>query len=72
MTVFEALFGTPERAARTLVELDCTSLEYCCMLDALSDDPSVKCKNCKYDPDRYGCEPKSITELEWLNQEVDE
>ena len=70
MTIYEALFGSPEAAARTINKLDPTTLDFCCMLDALSDDNEAKCRYCPYDYDRYGCEPKDMTYLEWLNQEV--
>lgn len=70
MTIWERLFGTPERTARTLDEMAPTSLDYCYMLDALTDDHEVKCKNCMYESDRYGCYPREMTLLEWLNREV--
>ncbi len=66
MTIWEALFGTPERAANTLDNAALASIDYCCMLGEL------KCANCPYEYDRYGCEHGGMTELEWLNREVEE
>ncbi len=72
MTNYEAFFGTPERAAGTMVEAVLDQLDFCFMMDALSADRDVKCKNCIYDFDHYGCERKPITYLEWLMKEVGE
>lgn len=72
MTVYEALFGTPERAAKTLDEMALNALDYCCALDALTDDREVKCRNCPYDFGRYGCEQTDMTVLQWLEKEVAE
>jgi len=59
---WKRLFGTPERAARTLVErLELTQLEWC----------NNDCKNCPYEFDPYGCE-QVLTLFEWLEQEVGE
>lgn len=70
MTIYEKLFGTPERVAKTLDEVVFGSQDFCWVLDALSDDHKTKCKNCPYDYDRYGCEPKGISLIDWLRQEV--
>ena len=72
MTVYEALFGTPERTAKTLDEMELNEIDYCYALDALTDDRETKCRNCMYEYDRYGCEQTDMTILQWLNKEVDE
>ena len=72
MTVYEALFGTPERAAKTLDEMALNALDYCYALDALTDDREAKCRNCPYDFGRYGCEQTDMTVLQWLEKEVAE
>ena len=72
MTVYEALFGTPERAEKTLGEMALNTLDYCYALDALTDDQEVKCRNCLYDFDGYGCEQTDTTILQWLEKEVSE
>ena len=57
---YEKLFGTPERAARTLVErLDVGVLEWC----------NNECESCPYEYDGYGCE-QVLTLLEWLESEA--
>lgn len=71
MTIWEALFGSPEAAAKTIDEICFGSQEVCWMLDAFSDDQDAKCRNCLYEYDGYGCEPRDLRLLEWLNQEVD-
>lgn len=72
MTKYEALFGTPERAAKTMDEVVLDRLDFCYMMDSLSRDINVKCRNCIHECDYYGCERKPITYLEWLMQEVTE
>lgn len=72
MTNYEAFFGTPERAAKTMDEVVLDGQDFCFMMDALSMDRDVKCRNCINENDRYGCERKPVTYLEWLMQEVDE
>lgn len=71
MTVWEMLFGTPERTASTLDGMD--QIDVCYWMDDVNVGKRCpeKCKNCLYDYDRYGCEKKDMTELEWLMQEVD-
>ena len=60
MTNYEKLFGTPERAARTLVErLNLSVIEWC----------NNDCANCPYEYDWYECK-KVLTLLEWLESEV--
>ena len=71
MTIWEELFGTPERTARTLPEVVLDSQDWCFLMDALSDDREAKCKNCMYECDGHSRELKGMTVLEWLNQEVD-
>ena len=70
MTIYEALFGTPERAAKALNLADISTDDYCCMMFALSDDEDIRCKNCPYEYDNYGCEPRDMTYLDWLKQGV--
>ena len=70
MTIWERLFGTPETAAKTLRSAEFLMQDYCCMLDALSDDKEVRCRNCPFEQDRYGCEPKHASIVDWLNSEV--
>ena len=70
MTVYEALFGTPERAAKTLDEMALNTLDYCYALDALTDY-RAKCRNCLCDFGRYGCEQTDMTVLQWLEKEVE-
>lgn len=71
MTVYEALFGTPERAAKTLDEMALNSIDYCYALDALTDDREEKCRNCPYDFDGYSCEQTGMTILQWLEKEAE-
>jgi len=72
MTVYEALFGTPERVAKTLDEMALNALDYCYALDALTDDREAKCRNCLYSCDGYSCEQTDMTVLQWLEKEVAE
>lgn len=72
MTMWETLFGTPERTAATLSEVVLNGVDFCLMLDALGDDVEAKCRNCIYEYDRYGCEETGATMLEWLRMEVTE
>ena len=69
MTVWERLFGTPERAASALEELDLMrdQIGTCYLMDVLGD---IKCANCFNEYDRYGCERKEMTMLQWLKQEL--
>ncbi|MBR3318737.1 MAG: hypothetical protein IKG21_13045 [Atopobiaceae bacterium] len=72
MTIWERLFGTPERAARTLEEAFLDSDAYCDMLDAIGDRPTLaeKCANCYCYKDKYGeCRMSGLTALEWLSHE---
>ena len=69
MTIYEALFGTPERAARTLEEGAFNATDFCFMLNALNGERSFKCANCLYDYDGFSC-VKDNTISEWLNSEV--
>lgn len=70
MTIWEALFGTPERAAKTLNEMQLIDSDYCDMMDALSRDQDTKCRNCAYEYVPYECEPRDMKYIEWLNSEV--
>ena len=56
---YEKLFGTPERAARTLQEFELDHLNWCHGTDG--------CEKCPYEFDRYGCYlPDGFELLEWL------
>lgn len=76
MTIYEALFGTPERAAKTLSDdgMALDPIDSCWLTEVIHDGrqghDSPRCRNCLYEYDRYGCERRDITLLEWLNQEV--
>lgn len=72
MTVYEALFGTPERAAKTFGEMALNALDYCYALDVLTYDQEAKCRNCLYEFDGYCCEQTDMTVLQWLEKEVAE
>lgn len=70
MTVWETLFGTPERTARTLEGMD--QIDVCYWMDDVNAGKRSpeKCKGCLFEYDRYGCERKDMTDLEWLESEV--
>lgn len=72
MTIWERLFGTPERAARTIEYVD--QIDACDWMGAVNAGtyPPEKCRGCIFDYDRYGCESKDMSVLEWLTQEVGE
>lgn len=72
MTIYEKLFGTPERTAKTLDYID--QIDVCDFMVKVSKNklPPEKCEGCLFDYDRYGCDQKDITLVEWLNQEVSE
>jgi hypothetical protein len=72
MTIYEMLFGTPERAARTLGCVD--QIDACDFMENASGcwHPPEKCVGCLYDYDRYGCEHKGLSLIEWLATEVSE
>ena len=70
MTVWEALFGTPERAERAIDEMAADQIDFCYLMDAISDNRDVKCAYCIYEYDPWGCERKDMTVLEWLKSEV--
>ena len=53
------LFGTPERAARTMGEFELDQINWCRGTDC--------CEKCPYEFDRYGCcLPDGFSLLEWL------
>ena len=59
VTRWHELFGTPERAARTLEEFDLDQINWCRGTDC--------CESCLYEFDRYGCAlPEGFSLLEWL------
>lgn len=72
MTVWEKLFGTPERAAKTIEYVD--QIDACDWMGGVNADtyPPEKCRGCIFDYDHYGCESKGMSVLEWLTQETDE
>ncbi len=72
MTIWETLFGTPEKAARALVEMALDTTDVCWLMDAVSDEREAKSWRCLYAYDRYLCEQRDMTLVEWLNQEVGE
>lgn len=71
MTVWEKLFGDPVRAAETLEYVD--QIDACDFMGHVAEDmfPPEKCKYCIFDFDKYGCEQKDMSLVEWLRQEVD-
>lgn len=75
MTIYERLFGTPERAALALDVLGLfnSQIDTCYLMDAFGSDMEVKCANCFLrNCDKYGCERKDMSIAEWLAQEVSE
>lgn len=57
-TRWAQMFGTPERAARTLEKAELETIDYCAMVEH-------RCDECRYEFDRYGCcDPTPL--LEWL------
>lgn len=73
MTVYETLFGTPEKAARSLGAMVLDATDLCYLVDALSEEREelrVRCMSCPYKYDRYGCEQRGMTLLECLRSEV--
>lgn len=72
MTIWETLFGTPERTVKTLDYID--QIDVCDFMDTASNGqfPPEKCRDCLFDYDRYGCEQTDMTIVEWLTQEVSE
>ena len=71
MTIWEKLFGTPERTAKTIDGIDQIDLCYW-MEDLTNTTPPKRCEQCLLEGDRYGCYDKDMTLLEWLEQEVAE
>ena len=58
-TRWHELFGTPERAARTLEEFELDQLNWC--------RGTEYCESCPYEFDRYGCYlPDGFSLFEWL------
>lgn len=86
MTIYEKLFGTPERAAMSLREAALERYDYCYMMDVFGrewDDKHkgcyTKCMDCLYEFDDYACYLRddmnpndSAAMLKWLNREVSE
>ena len=72
MTIWEKLFGTPERTAQTLEGMD--QIDVCYWMDYVNvgKRPPEKCEGCLFECDRYGCERKDMTDLDWLRTVVDE
>ena len=72
MTIWETLFGTPERTASTLEYVDL--IDACDFMAKVSKNklPPEKCEGCLFYYDRYGCEQKDMTLVEWLKSEVSE
>lgn len=77
MTIYERLFGTPERAAKALMAADISVTDYHYLMYALSDDEEVRCRNCPYEcmpmvDNCFVCEPKDMRYIDWLMSDVDE
>jgi hypothetical protein len=70
LTIWEKLFGTPERTASTLEYVD--QIDVCDFMERASGGkhPTERCEGCLYDYDRYGCEDVGKSVVEWLSQEV--
>ena len=65
---YQRLFGTPERAARTLAGMDVDACNWCVNSSGNPED----CRSCPYEYNYYGCcLPDGFSLLEWLKQEVD-
>lgn len=71
MTIWEKLFGDPTRASETIEYLD--QIDACDFMSRVMEEglPPEKCKYCIFEYDRYGCEHKDMTLLDWLRQEID-
>lgn len=71
MTIWEKLFGTPERTAEAIDGSD--QIDLCCWMESVTNSiPPKRCEQCLFECDRYGCYDKGMTLLDWLKQEVDE
>ena len=76
MTIYEKLFGTPERAAWSLYCLEVTddSAMMCSLMDAIDNklERKKKCANCifRHNDEAHECEIRPETGIEWLNREV--
>jgi len=63
-TNYERLFGTPERAAESLTNLDAGTIDWCYMVES-------ECAHCFQVYDRFGCCPREgVSLLEWLESEA--
>lgn len=71
MTIWERLFGTPERTAQTLDGMDRMDVCYWMNDVRFGKRTPEKCEGCLFEYDRYGCERKDMTDLDWLRTEVD-
>lgn len=71
MTIYERLFGTPERAAWALEEMMVDTIDICAFMDVFGDR-DAKCSNCICAYDGYSCERKDMSIAEWLATEVRE
>jgi len=72
MTIWETLFGTPERTAKTLGYVD--QIDACDFMASVREAkiPPERCEGCLFDYDHYGCGRTDMTLVEWLNQEMGE
>lgn len=70
MTIWEKLFGTPERTAQTLEDMD--QIDVCYWMDDVNIGKCTpeKCEGCLFEYNRYGCTRKDMTNLDWLRTEV--
>ena len=67
MTLYEALFGTLERTAKSIEFLRPSSIDWC---DCIGNNDIVTCADCPFEFDRFGCAQKDISVLDWLKSEV--
>lgn len=76
MTIWETLFGTPERTLETLATMK--QIDFCDLMSivARSPYPSKKCAQCictrgvSYLGMQGACDRKDMSVLDWLKQEV--
>jgi hypothetical protein len=70
MTIWETLFGTPERTAKTLDYVD--QIDACYFMTSVHEAkiPPERCEGCLFDYDHYVCGRTDMTLAEWLNQEM--
>lgn len=75
MTIWEMLFGTPERAAKALNNASIYAVEWCSIMRSALGEVNredVMCENCPYENGPDDCEPRDMRWIDWLQQEVRE